>query len=164
MDEDFGDRLKNCFLNMPKVFWIFTTLFSMYGKEYANGWTAVKKTRIWFAKARHEIRRGKVKKVISELKGAISSQQNLPDTTLNVLKNLVLYLETHVDHMNYDKFKELGFPIGSGMVESTCKWLIQQRFKGVGMRWSESGFNHLLHLRLVWVNDEFDELFDFSPN
>ncbi len=48
---------------------------------------------------------------------------------------------------------------GSGMVESACKWLIEQRFKGVGMRWSEPGFNHLLHLRLAWVNVRFDELF-----
>ncbi len=49
------------------------------------------------------------------------------------------------------------------MVESTCKWLIQQRFKGVGMRWSEDGFNHLLHLRLAWVNLRFDVLFSDEP-
>ncbi|MDQ3959865.1 MAG: hypothetical protein M3255_06195, partial [Pseudomonadota bacterium] len=36
---------------------------------------------------------------------------------------------------------------------------IQQRFKGVGMRWSEAGFNHLLHLRLAWVNQRFDSFF-----
>ncbi len=46
------------------------------------------------------------------------------------------------------------------MVESACKWLIQQRFKGVGMRWSEDGFNHLLHLRLAWVNGTFEALFE----
>ena len=52
------------------------------------------------------------------------------------------------------------------MVESACKWLIQQRFKGVGMRWSEDGFNHLLHLRLAWVNGRFETLFGLalSPN
>ena len=61
--------------------------------------------------------------------------------------------------MDYKRVKELGLPIGSGMVESACKWLIQQRFKGVGMRWSEDGFNHLLHLRLAWVNASFDDLF-----
>jgi hypothetical protein len=27
------------------------------------------------------------------------------------------------------------------------------------MRWSEDGFNHLLHLRLAWVNGRFDDLF-----
>jgi hypothetical protein len=54
------------------------------------------------------------------------------------------------------------------MVESACTWLIQQRFKGVGMRWSEDGFNHLLHLRLAWVNGSFETLFQVqlqpSPN
>jgi len=54
----------------------------------------------------------------------------------------------------------------SGIVESACKWLIQQRFKGVGMRWSEDGFNHLLHLRLDWVNGRFDSSFTLAvaPN
>jgi putative transposase len=52
------------------------------------------------------------------------------------------------------------------VVESACKWLIQQRFKGVGMRWSEDGFNHLVHLRLAWVNGRFEALFELalSPN
>jgi type I restriction enzyme R subunit len=58
---------------------------------------------------------------------------------------------------------QMGLPTGSGMVESTCKWLIQQRFKGVGMRWSEDGFNHLLHLRLCWLNGRFDALFPGVP-
>ncbi len=75
-----------------------------------------------------------------------------------------MYLETHKEHMVYDKFEAIGLPIGSGMVESTCKWLIQQRFKGVGMRWSEEGFCRLLHLRIAWVNEEFDVLFSYSPN
>ena len=75
------------------------------------------------------------------------------------LTNLYNYLDKHRDHIDYAKFKELGLPIGSGIVESACKWLIQQRFKGVGMRWSEDGFNHLLHLRLAWVNGRFDDLF-----
>jgi hypothetical protein len=52
------------------------------------------------------------------------------------------------------------------MVESACQWRIQQRFKGVGMRWSEDGFTHLVHLRLAWVNGRFEALFGLaqSPN
>jgi hypothetical protein len=45
------------------------------------------------------------------------------------------------------------------MIESACKWLIQQHFKSVGMSWSEPSFDHLLHLRLNWVNGRFDQLF-----
>jgi hypothetical protein len=124
-----------------------------------------KHARQWFASARRSIRNGKVRQVMAEIRGALSSEE-IPDSTRKILANLVVYLETHVEHMSYDQFKALGLPIGSGMVESTCKWLIQQRFKGVGMRWSEQGFNTLLHLRLAWVNETFDELFAeiASPN
>ncbi len=77
-------------------------------------------------------------------------------------------LARHRDHIAYEVYKELGLPLGSGMGESACKWLIQQRFKGVGMRWSEDGFNHLLPLRLAWVNGSFEPLFQGqlqpSPN
>jgi hypothetical protein len=79
------------------------------------------------------------------------------------LTRLSAYLERHREHIDYQRYKELGLPTGSGMVESTCKWLIQQRFKGVGMRWSENGFTHLLHLRLCWVNGRFDSLFPGVP-
>jgi hypothetical protein len=85
--------------------------------------------------------------------------EGLPDSARQTLTTLFNYLDKHRDHIDYARFKELGLPIGSGIVESACKWLIQQRFKGVGIRWSEDGFNHLLHLRLAWVNGRFDALF-----
>ncbi len=123
------------------------------------------KAREWFDCARRRLRLGRAKGVVNEISGELKSD-NLPDSVRNSLQNLVNYLEKHEDHTDYDRYKELGLPIGSGMVESACKWLIQQRFKGVGMRWSEDGFNNLLHLRLAWVNETYDELFEpiCSPN
>ena len=76
-----------------------------------------------------------------------------------LLSNAYEYLLGHKDHMDYAILKKLGIPIGSGFVESACKWLIQQRFKCVGMRWSEQGFDNLLSLRVAWVNGRFDQLF-----
>jgi hypothetical protein len=112
----------------------------------------------WFTSARRRLRRGQTNEVLADLQAALELE-GLPDAARDTLTNLYHYLDKHRDHMDYAKFKELGLPIGSGMVESACKWLIQQRFKGVGMRWSEDGFNHLLHLRLAWVNGRFDDLF-----
>jgi hypothetical protein len=121
--------------------------------------------RDWFAQVRHQLRHGQVDAVLKELKTTLALNE-LPAGARHTLQNVYDYLMAHRDHLNYAKFKELGLPLGSGMVESACKWLIQQRFKGVGMRWSEDGFNHLLHLRLAWVNDRFDALFlpEASPN
>jgi hypothetical protein len=92
--------------------------------------------------------------------------EGLPDSARDTLTALYAYLERHREHIDSAPYKDWGLPIGSGMVESAGKWLIQQRFKGVGMRWSEDGFNHLLHRRLAWGNGRFDALFVLaqSPN
>ncbi len=112
--------------------------------------------------------------VSASLKSWIGSRKskNTDELTKPILRQVRDYLKTHINHIQYGQFKKQGLPIGSGMVESACKWLIQQRFKGTGMRWSEDGFNHLLHLRLAWVNHRFDALFSeesleltfYSPN
>jgi hypothetical protein len=132
-------------------------------KSWLDGRTH--QAREWFAKTRRRLRSGDANKVIAEIKATLSLQ-GLPASTYKTLTNLYIYLKTHQDHIDYTQFEKLGLPLGSGMVESACKWLIQQRFKGVGMRWSEEGFNHLLHLRLAWVNGRFDQLFSLedSPN
>jgi hypothetical protein len=121
--------------------------------------------RRWFLWARHRLRHGNPDGVLADLADALELE-GLPATARATLTTVYAYLERHREHINYEAYKALGLPLGSGMVESACKWLIQQRFKGVGMRWSEDGFNHLLHLRLAWVNGRFDALFglDQSPN
>src|SRR6266704_3719999 len=121
--------------------------------------------RRWFSWARHRLRHGHPDGVLADLADALELE-GLPDTARDTLRTVYAYLERHREHINYEAYKALGLPLGSGMVESACKWLIQQRFQGVGMRWSEDGFNHLLHLRLAWVNGRFDALFVLaqSPN
>jgi len=134
-----------------------------------NVWSGVKvwldgrttRCQDWFTEARHRLRHGQTSDVLADIKAA-SALPGLPASAQQSLTKLYNYLDKHRDHIQYDKLKEMGFPIGSGLVESTCKWLIQQRFKGVGMRWSEDGFNHLLHLRLAWVNGRFDSFFPAS--
>jgi hypothetical protein len=121
--------------------------------------------RRWFAWARHRLRHGMPDGVLADLADALDVE-GVPATARETLRTVSAYLERHREHIDDAKYKELGLPLGAGRVESACKWLIQQRCKGVGMRWSEDGFNHLLHLRLAWVNGRFDTLFvlALSPN
>lgn len=130
-------------------------------KPWKDGRT--KQARQWFETARHKLRHGQQDDVLADLAAALDLE-DLPDTAHEALTKLYNYLDKHQDHIQYANFKALGLPLGSGMVESACKWLIQQRFKGVGMRWSEDGFNHLLHLRLAWVNDRFDTFFPLGAS
>jgi hypothetical protein len=123
--------------------------------------------RRWFGWARHRLRHGHPDGVLADLADAVAVE-GLPATARDTLRTVYADLERHREPIDYAAYKALGLPLGSGMVESACTWLIQQRFKGVGMRWSEEGFNHLLHLRLAWVNGSFEALFQMqvqaSPN
>ena len=111
-----------------------------------------------FARWRHLLRHGGNQQVLTELTQLIN-RDDIPKSALETLVQVQQYIQSHRRHINYQAFDKQAFPLGSGLVESACKWLIQQRFKGVGMRWSEEGLNHLLLLRLAWVNQRFDDLF-----
>ena len=92
-----------------------------------------KKARQWFKLMRHKLRHGQSEQVIAQLADVIDFRE-LPNSLVKTISNVHDYLQTHHEHIKYQQFKKLGLPLGSGMVESACKWLIQQRFKGVGMR------------------------------
>ncbi len=82
--------------------------------------------RQWFKLIRHQLRHGESEQVIAQLAHAIKFSQ-FPQSVLNTMSNVHDYLHTHNEHIKYEQFKQLGLPLGSGMVESACKWLIQQR-------------------------------------
>ncbi len=116
----------------------------------------------WFKAWRHQLRHGKSRKVISTLTRLVN-MEGFSAPALATLIQVQAYFQRHHRHVQYQKFEQQQIPLGSGMVESTCKWLIQQRFKGVGMRWSEDGFNALLAVRVAWANQRFDALFPSVP-
>jgi hypothetical protein len=43
--------------------------------------------------------------------------EGVPDTARHTWTTVYAYLDRHRDHINYASYKELGLPIGSGMVE-----------------------------------------------
>jgi hypothetical protein len=136
-----------------------------------NVWKAVKvwkdgrsrRARAWWEWARRRMRYGSVDAVLVDR--YVERAKTLRPAVRQALEHRCTYWEVHREHVDYARYRQEALPIGSGCVESACKWLIQQRFKGVGMRWSESGLNHLLHLRLAWANERFESLFvRTSPN
>lgn len=116
----------------------------------------------WFERWRHALRHGKHRTMLAMLTALVNTDL-LAGKSLKTLIQVQAYFQRHRSHVRYQHFEQQHIPLGSGMVESACKWLIQQRFKGVGMRWSEDGLNHLLILRVAWVNQRFDDLFPDVP-
>lgn len=81
-----------------------------------------------------------------------------------VLNTALTYFQNHVHQMDYPRYEAMGLHIGSGVGEAACKFVIQTRFKRNGMRWSRSGGENLLCLRLAYLNDQWDELMETMRN
>jgi hypothetical protein len=71
------------------------------------------------------------------------------------------YFTNQAGRMAYDRFRAAGWDIGSGMVESACKYVIGAREKGPGMRWSERGANAVAQLRVLLCNHQHHQWDDF---
>lgn len=70
----------------------------------------------------------------------------------------VEYLRKRAALMQYPQFREQGWPIGSGIVESANKLVVQARLKGPGMHWERKNVNPMLALRLAACNDRWSEM------
>jgi len=71
--------------------------------------------------------------------------------------DLAGYFETHQRRMQYLAFREQGFPIGSGTVESGVKQF-KQRLIGPGMRWKAEQANRMIAIRAAVLSNDFDAL------
>lgn len=71
--------------------------------------------------------------------------------------DLALYFERHQRRMQYLEFREEGYPIGSGTIESGVKQF-KQRLAGTGMRWNEDNANRMIVIRAAVLGDDFDAL------
>ena len=61
--------------------------------------------------------------------------------------NLRTYITNNIDRIDYPKYKQSGYFVGSGAVESANKVILQRRLKQAGMRWSVNGAQAVLSLR-----------------
>jgi hypothetical protein len=67
------------------------------------------------------------------------------------------YLRKRASLMQYPAYQRQGWPIGSGMVESANKVVVQARLKGAGMHWEPTHVNPMLTLRAAACSQRWDE-------
>jgi hypothetical protein len=61
--------------------------------------------------------------------------------------NLHSYVTNNIEKIDYKHYKEKGYYVGSGAIESGNKVVMQKRLKLAGMRWNEITAQYLLTLR-----------------
>ena len=67
------------------------------------------------------------------------------------------YLTNKAPYLDYPSALAAGWPIATGIIEGTCRYLVADRMDITGARWSVEGAEAVLELRAVQANGDFDE-------
>ena len=106
------------------------------------------------------ILQGRVDSVIGRLDWMLE-EMKLKKSKRAALYECSRYLKNHRKWMRYDKYLLAGYPIGSGVVESSCGHTVKDRMEGTGRRWSIEGAESILQLRSVYTSGDWDEYWKF---
>jgi hypothetical protein len=81
---------------------------------------------------------------------------------IEAVQKQVQYFRKRLSLMQYPQYQREGWPIGSGMVESANKVVVQARLKGAGMHWAPRHVNPMLSLRTATCSERWEEAWQES--
>lgn len=73
-------------------------------------------------------------------------------------RRLVNYYRTNQDRMRYGDYESRGLCIGNGAMEAANRSLVQARCKRSGQRWTTSGANDILNLRVLFMSGQWQQV------
>lgn len=106
----------------------------------------------WLTEQTRELLSGDPDLVLTALRDVQRALPTADTTARETLAQVLGYLEPRRAQLDYARFQQLGYPIGSGCVESANKLVVEARLKGSGMHWARANVNPLLALRCRYHN------------
>lgn len=100
---------------------------------------------------------GQVGYVIGHFRRLLSSgSKRLTTSQRRAIAGAATYFENNRQYMQYDEYLAAGYPIGSGVAEGACRHVVKDRLELTGMRWTVHGAQAMLHLRAIYLNDDWE--------
>lgn len=102
----------------------------------------------------------KVNQVIEKLKTYRPRKKEASEA----LSNVIRYYEEPEDRMQYKTYRENGWLLGSGPIESAHRNVLQHRLKLSGQRWSIQGAQHIANLRCLKISNRWTDITNLIKN
>lgn len=112
--------------------------------------------KIWVNPLKDLLWDGKVKKVISILNTEILSRKSKQQPLIELRG----YYVSNQDAMKYNEYRENGWCIGSGSIESANKYIVSQRLKQSGMKWIKENANAVIWARGKYFENCWDDFWE----
>jgi hypothetical protein len=107
----------------------------------------------WLGVQRHALKHHDPDDVLAALRTLLAAAPD-PDAAA-VCTEVLSYLAARRAQIAYAAFQAQGYPIGSGMVESGNKLVVEARLKGAGMHWARDNVNPMVALRALACSDRW---------
>ncbi|MHC4575617.1 MAG: hypothetical protein ACYS76_16110 [Planctomycetota bacterium] len=104
---------------------------------------------------------GRAAEIVTEIDKYLAQLDPGKQITRERLQKVREYINKRMDKMNYKQLRERDLEISSGAVEGAVNYVIAKRFDSNGMRWIKERAEHLLQLRCIEVNGDWDAFIQF---
>ena len=128
---------------------LYKTAATLWPKETADAWCRQRMK---------QLKAGELNGFFAELKRA--AEEHVADNSDLGPKRLLSYFETNCNRLGYAKALKSNLPIGSGVIESAGRHIVQLRLKKSGMRWSLPGAQNILNLRTRHRSGQFEQYWE----
>jgi hypothetical protein len=120
---------------------------AQYGdSQPALQWVEATMTRLYLGK-------------ISAVLGGLKRMQATSEEAQQAISNCWAFLHKHRGRTHYRQLRRGGYPLGSGGIESSNKFICHIRLKRSGAWWYEINSNQMLALRCAKYNGTLDQVF-----
>ncbi len=109
--------------------------------------------KVWLEEVKKELWEGRVDAVLY----ACREWPDHPQAG-KAAKEAITYYTNNRERLDYARFRQAGYMIGSGTVESGCKQIVSQRLKRSGARWTEEGAIATAKARCAWLSNQWDQV------
>jgi hypothetical protein len=99
---------------------------------------------------------GRVQQVIDTLQTQLTRMRahaSTPPDARKVVELTTAYVERNRERMDYPRYRQLGLPVGSALVESLIKQ-INHRVKGTEQFWNDRGLEAVMQVRAAYLSQD----------
>jgi hypothetical protein len=134
------------------LFHVLEYLWAAAFAFYAEGSTEAEH---WVCTQLHALLRGRASYIAAAMRRS-ATMRALASSKRAAVDKCADYLLKYRDMLRYDQYLAAGYPIGTGVIEGACRYLVKDRMERTGARWSLDGAEAVLRLRALWTNGDFE--------
>lgn len=113
----------------------------------------IEQAQQWLTQTRTDLWEGRIQEVIQACRPFLRRA-----ASRSFAEKAITYYTHNEQRMDYARFRQQGYLIGSGTIESACKQIAAARLKCSGARWTLAGVIATAKARAAWLSKSWDNL------